>query len=94
MPKTREKIIRARPELDAELRSILDNGGPERIQRGDLTREAVEAYWGLGRSQTSKRLAKLVDEGKFTEHLVMIDKTYRTVWRRVKANGKGRKQGA
>jgi hypothetical protein len=70
------------------LRAILDSGGPERIQKADLTREAAEEYWGLARSQTEERLAKLVEEGKFTKHLVMIGKTHRTVWRRVKAGAK------
>lgn len=75
-------------ELDAELRAILDSGGPARIQPGDLTREAAEAYWGTARDQTYHRLNRLVAEGKLTKAIVIINGKCHTVWRPAKAGGK------
>jgi hypothetical protein len=91
----RERIVPASAEMDAELRAILDTGGPARMQKGDITLEMAMAHYGLGRAQTRVRLVDLEDKGKLTKSLVVLDGKVRAVWRKAeKAADKGRKATA
>ena len=74
-------IIKATLEMSTEMRAILDSVRPAQMQKGDLTREAAMAHWGIGRSQANERLNKLVGEGALIKVAIVIDGITHTVWR-------------
>ncbi len=81
-------VIQADQELSAEMRAILDAGGPDRTQPGDLTVKIAMKYWGLGEAQTYVRLGSLVEVGSLTKHTVVIGGKCHVVWRPVKKRKK------
>ncbi len=71
-------------ELNAEMRAILDEAAPQRIQDGDLTVPRAMAYWGLKEAQTYQRLTQLVEQGRLSKAQVLVNGKIRVVWRPAK----------